>query len=282
MPRVLVCCLLLWMAACGTVAVESDPAVANPGRLQRFFHGDFWTINNVPPMQHTTKKFAITEFVLEFVTEKTLHRPDKYGQALRRMRYDEQVLDKLPDMLYQVFVERLRSLDAEIIPIEQVRRCAAFAKYPTTTKNRKRYVTPRVIDTGNIRSVVLRSEPGLKIISQEPTDAQQVDRADRMVLQELGATHVMRVRIQVGINMGRGTVEQSSVMSIRGRSFSGNLTSRKSLAGNESVLKNLGSFPGVSGEYNLDTKVYLEQMSNLFLTYVDLAAQALRRTARSG
>ncbi|MEE8142596.1 MAG: hypothetical protein V3T77_05810, partial [Planctomycetota bacterium] len=195
-------------------------------------------------------------------------------------RYNKKLLDKLPDMLYKVFVDRLRSLNAEVIPLDKVLSSAAFAKYPTTTQNMRRYVTPQVIDTGNIRSILLRSEPRLKIISQAPADAKQVDRVDMLVLEELGATHVMRARFRVGVNLGRGTVESSSVMHIRGMSFSGNLTSRKSLAGNESVLENLGSFPGVSGEYILDSGVYLKQLPNLFLTYVDLAVQALRRTAR--
>ena len=160
--------------------------------------------------------------------------------------------------------------------MDRVVSAGAYSKYefrPADANPIVRHNTPISSSAGKIRVTAIYPAPGLKVVTGP---SGEVEKIDQELAKELGVDAVLRAHFRVGVYQGRASVEMGSVFYISSSDVSGELESRRSLASDQSVLRNYGYTPTISGIYDVSEEIYLEAINNLFQNYAALATEALK------
>lgn len=275
-----------------TPRVESDPKVDRPGDFEKAVYADYWTRYDVPFVRDKRGfKVAITEFSVEFVTNKMIKgipggaakvdiatlTPIGAGLSIlgigrRIAEYEPDLFEELPGELYKSLVRILEREGIQVFPMRFVVDSDAYKKYLTVNEDKSSFFKRFTIvgsDTGRIRQTVTYPVKGLGVITG--AEGGDVIDIDAELTKEIGADYVVRCRFRVGVHDGKASIERGSVINITGKDVLGYMESGRSIISDQGVLKNEGFLPIRGNKYEVHSGKYKLAMNSLFPRYVRIA-----------
>lgn len=262
---------------------------------------EYWVRQDLPSLKDRgIKTVAVSEFALEFVLSKyrlpgpggtqvvdafdTFRFPTQaFGLGVRLAEFPAELMRDLPGELYQQFVSCLEGKGVKVIPLEQVQKSAAYARYETkglVESSFFRHLNPVGTDVGRIRHTKTWPVQGLRVI--EGAKEGEPEAVDAALLAETGADVVVRARFRVGEFEKKATLESGSVVVVTGRDYLGSMASRRSLVSDGPVLKDDGrplldeGFLPLRGFlYPIDPDKFRGAVKPLFKRYLELAFEQM-------
>lgn len=251
-------------------------AVSTPEQMAQQAKG-FWLNHNVPPFHRSSsRKVALAELTVEFVTDRLEMARDANLSApyvRRSTDFGEGLKLELPGMLYQMLEEEG---DMNLIAIPVVAEANAYQRLKGTQMG-ERAISYRLgvvgSDAGRPKQASLYTVDGLRVIDPTQDD---VEKISSDLLKELGADVVFRIRLRVGVYQGRATIEAGSVIDVVGPSQVGDLESMRTLISDDDVLDVSAGQAASQPVYTVNSAKFRDAVRRLVVPYLTMAGMATR------
>ncbi len=241
------------------------------------------------------RRVVITEFVLEFVTEKResgglisdrqkiVDVPTGFLSAgvmasgLKRkvIEYEDEMCRQLPDVVFRQVRAGLQAGGFEVLPSGRVVGAAAYQGFETEAEGRAsllKRINVFSSDTGRVLAARRYPADGLQVIrAARGGDEAAVERA---LLAELGADVSLRIRFRLGIFDDRVSIERGSAITVTRADGAGVWESRRSLLSDVQVVTDDGFMPVAGKVLQLNEAAYRSAVERLAEAYFGLALEA--------
>ncbi|MDX2017007.1 MAG: hypothetical protein SFY95_05115 [Planctomycetota bacterium] len=239
-------------------------------------------------------RVVIAEFSVEVVTVKLLgllgSRPvvgaDEFsitggaltllGVGKEQAELKVETMKALPDRLLPMFEKELEARGYEVLPRLQVQGAPSYLALqglePTEAYGLQA-INVVGSDTGRPKEVVVYPATGLKTLREDLPREKM-----RALLAETGSDLALRVRIRVGVDEGRATVERDSIVRAvwadsAGTAF-GQLKSLKSIRSDAEIAKK--EFTPIKGDvWMVNDTLYQSELARMFRLYARMGARQM-------
>lgn len=302
MHQVVVKTLLVLLFLCAPVLADDASAPAGPTKEQVKEASKHWSRDGYERKKVTGKRVAIVEFTVDYITKRDAKVGGNNlglgmvaglaGMGKREYEFEESLRTSLPDEIYDKFVAALRAQGFDVVSKEAVANSQAIEGVKEgkagVEKSGGGYYHGFFGGKGS-QKVRIYPVSGLPRIKDGMFDAGKNMQAVTAVMAELGADIGMRVHMRVGLNDGRATAEEGSVISLIGAPKAqtaggktqywaqtwGTMASKKTLKSDDKVVdsKEFEAFKG--NVFTVNSALYRSAILDLISRYSDMAAIVL-------
>lgn len=287
----LVCfpCLML-SHGCSSGPKSVSAADLRNESVRRRVASEFWIRQDLPKVRRSRNpRVAITEFTVEFVTERLVTPTDGgpltdspivsplaegiglTGLAKANYTFSDELKREVTDMIYAQFCGLLLQRDFQVLERSEVSGAMAYGQFVLAEEQTVRSLDPLAAgsDTGRVKAIELQPVSGLAVIDRAEGEA--LEAVEAKLINELNADVSLRVRIRIGVHHDRATLERGSIVSVVGSDFIGSVAAIQSITSDTPVVCERRFLP-VEGETStVDDIDFLIAMQETFPLWMMMA-----------
>ncbi|MHC4947116.1 MAG: hypothetical protein ACYTG1_02485 [Planctomycetota bacterium] len=297
-PILLAVAVAAGLAACHGSPPRLEPASLRTPEARAAAAGDYWRSEAAPRLRDRGRRVAVLEVVVELVTERMEVPPEGdpaavdpladtgpaggrelTGLVRRRTAFGPDLLDAIGRDTATALVEVLEERGHDVLGAEVVTSTDAWADLPIVPDGQ---AAPRPggldfvgSDVGRVRRLERRVAPGWALVAA-PRDG-SVERAERAILDGVGADVGLRLRLRVGVYRGRAAVERGSEIAVITAADRGRLVAHRSLVSAEIVTGGVDPGMVLGEEYVVDAPLLRAALRELTPVALDMALEVAGR-----
>ncbi len=296
---------VLSLMGCGGPKKFDSASLSEPAQA-RTQAGSYWKKQgwwSLP--KDTGRKVAITEFVVQYVTDRAenmsknqlglLMVAEMSGVGKRQYEFEDGFKAKLPTDLYNAFVKELEAAGFTVVPMATVANAAAMDKVSAGEEGARKGMNQGggLFKSDTKQRGELYSVEGLSRMHggflgfNEAKHAQLQAR----VMAETGSDIALRVHMIVGLHKGQATVDEGSNIRVYaglknwgtadkpnwGNSVTGLLASTKTIYRTEPVIDDKKFEAGKGNVYQVNEADYKDAVLEIYRPYSVMAVERLQK-----